>query len=231
MDAADVCQTEDAIVALLEYLVDPRLPAKYSAKDIPSQYDQESVARQVQTVVMLYNYYHRKQHPELEFLTFEGFCKLAVILRPTLLAYMRLIRRSNDIELDDPEKQLSLTEKKIMDACDICMTLDASKSCPSIEGWPISKVSVLLVDTKKEKCMLQFGSSIQGVWSVIEKDIDVSVSNSKVSMNVKHVDKKKRIIKKPLREEFSTDEAALRQLAFSTVKETTGLPSGLATHE
>ncbi|KAL1804813.1 hypothetical protein ACET3Z_027881 [Daucus carota] len=44
-------------------------------------------------VVVLYNYYHRKRHPSLEYLTFTSCCKLAVIFKPKLLAYMKLMCR------------------------------------------------------------------------------------------------------------------------------------------
>ncbi|XP_057959123.1 uncharacterized protein LOC131151742 isoform X2 [Malania oleifera] len=223
MDSSGVSPIEDTIQALLDYLVDPMLPAKSSARDDPSLPQQQLVAKQVHAVVLLYNYYQRNQHPQLEFLEFEQFCKLAVVLKPTLIAHMKLMQRSNDSELDDVGNQLSLTEKTIMDACDICLTLDASKDVPNTEGWPVSKVSVFLIDSKKENCLLLFSSITQGVWSVIEKDLDAFNHNSDGLMEPKHVNRKKRIIKKPLRDESIVDEAVLQQLSFSAVKEATGI--------
>lgn len=47
MVSADPCPTEDALSTLLEYFIDPKLPSKSSARDTPSQLDQELVAKQV----------------------------------------------------------------------------------------------------------------------------------------------------------------------------------------
>ncbi|URE03400.1 hypothetical protein MUK42_07877 [Musa troglodytarum] len=44
------------------------------------------------SVVLRYNYYHRKQFPELKFLAFEPFCKMASIANPSLLISL-LIRQ------------------------------------------------------------------------------------------------------------------------------------------
>ncbi|KAK2641830.1 hypothetical protein Ddye_023593 [Dipteronia dyeriana] len=221
MPTSDVCPTEDAIHAFLEHVVDPMLPTKSSVRDTPSLSDQELVAKQVHAVVLLYNYYHRKQHQLLKFEGFEPFCKLAVVQKPTLLAHMKLMLRSNDAELDDMEKQLSLTEKSIVDACDISKSLDASKDVPSIEGWPISKIAVLLIDSKKDNCFLQFGSITKGVWSVIEKDLNTSSCIAE-GREGKHLHKKIKVTKKPLRDEVSNDEVFFQQFAISAVKEATG---------
>ncbi|KAK3204456.1 hypothetical protein Dsin_018502 [Dipteronia sinensis] len=221
MLTSDVCPTEDAIHVFLEHVVDPMLPTKSSVRDTPSLSDQQLVAKQVHAVVLLYNYYHRKQHQQLKFEGFEPFCKLAVVQKPTLLAHMKLMQISNDAELDDMEKQLSLTEKSIMDACDISKCLDASKDFPSIEGWPISKIAVLVIDSKKENCFLQFGSITKGVWSVIEKDVNASSCIAE-GMEGKHLNKKIKVTKKPLRDEVSNDEVFFQQFAISAVKEATG---------
>lgn len=174
-------------------------------------------------VVLLYNYYLRKRKLQLEVLGFEALCKLAVILKPTLLAHMKLMQRSNDTELDDLEKQFSVTEKRIMEACDISTSLDASKDVPNIEGWPISKVAVLLFDYKKENCFLLFSSITQGVWSVIEKDLDISNLTLEGMAEAKQVDKKKRFIRKPSKGESSVDESGVLRLAYLAVKEATGM--------
>lgn len=219
LDVADACPTEDFIAALLEYLVDPKLQGKSSAKGDISQIAQESIAKQVHAVVLLYNYYHRKQYPQLEFLCFENFCKLAVVIKPALMAHIRLLQRSNDTE----SQPFPLMEESIMEACSISMSLDASEDDLNIDGWPISKVAVFLVDSRKENCFLQFGSITEGVWSVIEKDVDVSSSSLEGTMDSDHVNKKKRIIKKPLKGKSSSNEDRFQQFALSAVKEATGI--------
>ncbi|KAF3455402.1 hypothetical protein FNV43_RR00026 [Rhamnella rubrinervis] len=222
MDMADLCPTEDAIHALFEYLVDPLLPVKSSLRNTPSQSQQQAVAEQVHAVVLLYNYYHRKQHPELEFLGFDSFCKLAVVLRPALLAYLTFMQGINGMESEKLDKKFSILEKTIMEACDISKILDASREVPNIEGWPISEVSVLLVDSKEENCYLLFSSITRGVWSVIQKDVEVSKQSFQGTMEEKY-DKKGRFIGKPLEVESKIDEAGFQKLAFLAVKEATGI--------
>ncbi|ESR56295.1 hypothetical protein CICLE_v100233381mg, partial [Citrus x clementina] len=180
-----------------------------------------SVIPMVHAVVLLYNYYHIKQHRQLKFEGFESFSKLAVVLKPTLLAHMKLLQRSNDSELDDPDKQLSVTEKKIMDACDISNSLDASKDIPSTEGWPISKVAVLLIDSRKENCFLKHSSMTEGFFSLIEKDLDVSSCISEVMSEGKQKRKKIKVTRNFF--EDAVDEDTLQQVAFSAVKEAAGI--------
>lgn len=177
--------------------------------------------------VLVYNYYLRKQNPQLEVLGFEAFCKLSVVLKPTLLAHMKLMQSSDDTEMDDLKKQLSETEKRIMEACDISASLDASKDVPNIEGWPISKVAVLLVDSNKENFFLRFSSITHGVWSVIEKDVDISNHTLEGTVDANRSNKKKRFIRKPSKDELSVDESGLLQLAYAAVKEATGMLSSL----
>ncbi|TKY48339.1 hypothetical protein E2542_SST25755 [Spatholobus suberectus] len=219
MASSDECPTEDALKAFLEYLVDPMLPAKPSIRDNPPPSQQQSVAKQVHAVVLLYNYYHRKQHPELGFLSFDEFCKLAVVLRPTLSVHMKSVQNTDETKLVDVEKQLSLTEDKILNACNICTHLDASKNVPDIEGWPISKVAVLLIDSKKENCFLHFSSITEGVWSVVEKDVDTFSQSSEVTSGAKYTYKKKRVIKKPTKNELNSEEDGILQIGYSAIKE------------
>lgn len=47
MSASDLCATEDTVLLLLDYLVDPLLPARPSSRDTPSESLQQSVAKQV----------------------------------------------------------------------------------------------------------------------------------------------------------------------------------------
>ncbi|KAL2592098.1 hypothetical protein AAZV13_12G048200 [Glycine max] len=240
MAPSDVCLSEDAVQVFIEHLVDPLLPAKASVQDNPTPSQQKLVANQVSSFSVSFmlecmrrissslvtdNYYHRKQHPELAYLPFNEFCKLAVVLRPPLLAYMQFMQNLNEEELTDVEKQLSLTEKMIMEACDVCKCLDASKDAPNIEGWPITKVSMLLIDSKKENCFLLFSSITSGVWSVIEKGLDTSSQSSlveKVTSGSKQY-KKRRVIKKSAQKELKVDEDVFLQVGYSAVKEATGI--------
>lgn len=134
------------------------------------------------------------------------------------------MKGSNDTELEDLAKKYSIAEKMIMDACNISKSLDASREVPYIEGWPISKVAVLLVDSKKENCFLLFSSITQGVWSVFQKDVDVSNQSSEGTMEAEYADEKRRaMIRKPLRVESKSDEAGFLQLAYLAVQEATGM--------
>ncbi|KAK8510331.1 hypothetical protein V6N12_011702 [Hibiscus sabdariffa] len=219
MDKSNVCPTEDAMQVFMDYLVDPLLPSNYSYRNIPSLDKQKAVANQVQAVVLLYNYYHRKIHPQLEYLGFEQFCKLALILKPNLKSHMKFMLRPDDTEVSDLEKQLSLTEKVIKDACYISTSLELDASNPSSKGWLVSKVAVLLIDSSKEKCFLQNGSITWGVWSVIEKDVNEPSLNPDGSIEVKHMEKRRRIPDKHLQAELGADEGRFQQFAFSAVKE------------
>ncbi|KAM7486999.1 hypothetical protein LguiA_003008 [Lonicera macranthoides] len=126
-------------------------------------------------------------------------------------------------EPDGPVNELSLTKKTIVHACNVSLALDASKDSPYTEKWPISKVAVLLVDSSKENCFMQFGSITQGVWSVIEKDVDFSNISSESEEVDKHISKKKRITRKTSREEMDADETGFQEVAFLAVKEAAGI--------
>jgi len=171
----------------------------------------------VHLVALLNNYYHRKLNQELAFLPYREFCKIIVDLRPAMSAYMKFTLQSDHADLVDVDQQLSLTEKAIMSSYDICLYLDASKNDLHIEGWPISKVAVLLVDTKKENCFLRFNSFTDGVWSLIEKDVDTSDKLSEVTSEIKSPCKRRRVIMK--RSKVILNEDQLLQVGYSAVKE------------
>ncbi|KAI3444436.1 hypothetical protein Pfo_001101 [Paulownia fortunei] len=215
----EVGPTEDVVQALMETLVDPRLPLRVSLNEPPSKDAQNSVARQMHAVVLLYNYYHRKQKPELEFLDFVSFCKLALLLRPSLISFMKMTNESESMELNGAEDRLSVTEKAIKDACDIAVALDASKDVPTTEGCPISKVAVLLIDSKKENCLLQFGAVTEGVWSLIEKELNESNINQEILAEEKVGKKRKRSSQK------ASDDSKFLQLGCDAVKDITGIDS------
>ncbi|KAM7258449.1 hypothetical protein ACFE04_014190 [Oxalis oulophora] len=217
MGASELCLQEEAIQAFLELLVDPLMPAKSSTRRTFQDSQIELVAKQVHAVVLLYNYYLRKEQPQLSFEDFESFCKLAVILTPSLLSMMTA-KAPGCMELESSGVQPTLIEKAIMDACDLAKSLDSSKDAPNTKEWPISKVSVFLVDSKKENCMLQFNTITKGIWSAIEHEIDI---NSKKTSE-KHVDKKMRVT----RNGSGAEKVDFQQLAFSAVKEATGIDQG-----
>ncbi|CAL9130135.1 unnamed protein product [Musa textilis] len=230
--APAVVPMDDVVQALIEHLVEPLLPARVSSP--PTIDQQNSVAKQacrysifdllvflMHSVVLLYNYYHRKQFPWLEFLCFEAFCKVATIAKPILLTYMNAMHKNAE-ELQDLDQQLSVMEKKIMDACNISKTLDALKNVPNMDGWLVSRVAVFLVDASKEKCFLDFGSMTQGVWSLVEKEIDKPIALVNSTKTKKHASKNK---------SFSCDysdgllenEDSFQQLAFSVMEQKTGI--------
>lgn len=218
------CSTEDAVSALLDQLVEPLLPPPKSTNHAtPSQSQQLSVAKQVQAVVLLYNYYLRKRHQHLVLLDFEQFCKLALVLKPTLMAYMEYMKRSSGTESSILNEQLSLTEKGIMDACHISTSLDALTEFPVVKEWPILKVAVFLVDSRKESCFMKFGDITNGVWSIIEKDLSFSYHTPEGNSEARHTYKRKRASERPLTDQVGADEIGLRKAAFLAVKETTGI--------
>ncbi|XP_006342961.1 uncharacterized protein [Solanum tuberosum] len=217
-----VCATEEVVQALLECMVEPLLGhSSCKSKKVPTLDQQKSMAKQVGAVVLLYNYYYRKQHQDqkIEFLNFASFCQLAVVLKPTLMTYVKLMHRSDYTDVDNLESQLSLTEKEIMRACDISSTLDAAEVVPLSQKWPTSKVAVFLVDSRRENCLLMHSSMTCAVWSIIEKHLDVS---SSYLFDSKCISKKKKA------NMFSTglhyaDESSLQDLALSAATEATGI--------
>ncbi|RZS24828.1 hypothetical protein BHM03_00057936 [Ensete ventricosum] len=175
---------------------------------------------QIHSVVLLYNYYHRKQFPQLEFLGFEAFCKVATIVKPILLTYMNVMHK-NAVELQDLDQQLSVMEKKIMDACNISSTLDALNNAPNMDRWLVSRVAVFLVDASKEKCFLDFGSMTQGVWSLVEKEIDKPIALVSSTKMKEHTSKNKSFSCE-YSDGLLENEDSLQQLAFSVMEQKTG---------
>ncbi|KAM7494436.1 hypothetical protein LguiB_029045 [Lonicera macranthoides] len=220
----EVVPTEDVVNALLEYLVDPFLRL-ISSEAPPSEVDKELVAKQMHAVVLLYNYYERKRHPETEYVGFEPFCKLAVTLKPSLMLHMKLLVHGSptDSNKEESDDDLSKTEKAILDACNISLVLDPSKDIPSTGKWPFSKVAVLLIDANKENCFLSLSSVTKGVWSFIEKDVDISNTSSESKGVGKRINKRKINNKKTLQQKQDAVTVGFQQLAYSAVKEVTGI--------
>lgn len=136
------------------------------------------------------------------------------------MAHMKFTHQIDSNWSNDLENQLSVTEKAIMEACNISLSLDALKDVPSIEAWPIMKVSVLLLDSKKENCMMLYDSITNGVWSVIEKCLDVPNLDSEILSEEKHADKMDKKMPTDVQSAVGSD---FEQLAFSAVKEATGM--------
>lgn len=172
-------------------------------------------------VVILYDYYHRRQFPKLKALGFESFCKISCIAQPGLSAYMRHVVVSKE-DLADLNNQFSITEKMIEDACNTCIRLDPSKDTPNIEAWPISKVAVFLVDPTKEKCMLQFSSVTQGVWSLVEQTLEAGSEKAGKGYKSNTFSSQKVNFNRSSRTKCYQQEKVLEQLAFSAVQQLTG---------
>ena len=43
--------------------------------------------------------------------------------------------------------------------------------------WSISKVAVLLLDPTRKRCLMESTANTEGVWSIIEKEIDTEAGN------------------------------------------------------
>ncbi|KAK4715078.1 hypothetical protein R3W88_020985 [Solanum pinnatisectum] len=216
----ELVSTEEVVNALLEYLVGPRLPLKSSAfKEPPTLSQQQSVAKQLHAVVLLYNYYQRKEDPQAQYLDFESFCKLAMTLKPSLMSYMKFMNQSDLTSSKDMNNDLSVTEKAIQDACNISCALDASKDVPAINKWLISKVSVLLLDSKKETCFLNYCSVTEGVWSLIEKCLELPTAEIEGTVERR----KRQTSMRPVTVEQKDDDSGFQQLAFLAVKDATGI--------
>ncbi|KAH0707930.1 hypothetical protein KY290_012460 [Solanum tuberosum] len=216
----ELVSTEEVVNALLEYLVGPRLPLKSSAfKEPPTLSQQQSVAQQLHAVVLLYNYYQRKEDPQAQYLDFESFCKLAMTLKPALMSYMKFMNQSDLTSSKDMNNDLSVTEKAIQDACNISCALDASKDVPAINKWLISKVSVLLLDSKKETCFLNYCSVTEGVWSLIEKCLELPTAEIEGTVERR----KRQTSMRPVTVDQKDDDSGFQQLAFLAVKDATGI--------
>ncbi|XP_026420975.1 uncharacterized protein LOC113317041 isoform X2 [Papaver somniferum] len=221
VEEEEAIQTEDVVQALLEYLVEPVLPVKSSFSGSPDDPASLLVAKQMHAVVLLYNYYHRKQFPHLEFLDFESFCKVSVNAIPGLCGHMKFMQTCKSIS-DKPEDLLSPTEKAIKDACNISIELDASKDAPCTDGWPVSKVAIFLTDSTKN-CFLVFNATTHGVWSLIEKTNDYSNGKLEDKLEKLNGNKKSKLRKWPPGGDIKADQVSFRQLAFSIVEESTGI--------
>ncbi|XP_066394389.1 uncharacterized protein [Miscanthus floridulus] len=178
----EVVQLEDAVELLVEHLVAPVLPrGQVDREEALSPETQEAVARQVHAAVLLYNYYHRKQFPQLEFANPERFCLSASLNVSNKNLPMYLNQAQNRLG-NEVGAGLSVTDKAIIDACDIAEALDPTKDSPEMIMWPISKVAVLLLNRTKKVCLLEHGSKAKGVWSMFEKDVTMALFEKDIKM-------------------------------------------------
>lgn len=162
---------EDSIQAFVSSLVGPMLN-QYQRYAEPSDAAQQQVAKQMQAVVLLYNYYHRKNHPHLEFLNCLNFCRFAVVSCAKLIAYMGVMKGSNQQLSSLHQHRVTPTERMVKEACETCVALVSPKAMSDMKAWPTSKVAVFIVDAMKERCILIYGSITKGVWSLVEREID-----------------------------------------------------------
>ncbi|KAK8926420.1 hypothetical protein KSP39_PZI018133 [Platanthera zijinensis] len=186
MEPPAIVAAEDAVEVLIRHFVSPLLPGRRISRPPPTADQQKEVGKQMQAVAILYNYYQRKQSSNSKFLGFRSFWETACICSPSLVDYLKFM--CNDAQsLDDLHNQLSITEKLVMDACDICTALNTLSVSCTIDEWPISKVAVFLVDAANEKCLLKNDSIILGSWSLVEKDIEKPIEKLTNAYDVEDV--------------------------------------------
>ncbi|KAH9301831.1 hypothetical protein KI387_013414 [Taxus chinensis] len=220
---------EDSIQAFIGYLVEPTLN-KIGRYETPPPSAHEQVAKQMQAVVLLYNYYLRKQFPHLEFLDALTFCKTAVVMYAKLIKYMGILKGTGTNQsASEFVQQATITEKMVKEACDTCEALNSPRTMLDINTLPVSKVAVFVVDAAYERCILIFGSITRGVWSLVEKDVEGFDRLHGVTVEIAKQNKEKVLRKRPLGDmpsgirvnETAINEPKLLGLAFSAVKEQT----------
>ncbi|KAK8938859.1 hypothetical protein KSP39_PZI011267 [Platanthera zijinensis] len=213
MHPPEIVPAEETVEALIDSLVTPFLHRHGGS---PTLEQQESVAKQMYTVVVLYNYYHRRMFTKLEFLDFKSFCKVACISKSLLLKYMNAMYKSDmSSDLDEP---LSITERMIMDACNVSLALDASKKAPDMNGWPISKVAVFLIDPSKEYCLLRSTGKTQAIMSIVEKDLETPLV-----LEIKNILQSKTNANGSSHDKINCIEDILQEVAFSVVEKEMGI--------
>ncbi|XP_040383250.1 uncharacterized protein LOC102721864 isoform X2 [Oryza brachyantha] len=211
-----VVEMEDAVGILVDDLVRPAL-RKGSRMTAENQAD---VARQIHMAVILYNYYHRKQFPQLAFADAKRFFRCATLtLGESLLAYSTMVHQHEKSSSSSGEAvNLSVTDKAVVDACGIAEALDASQESPDMTMWPISKVAVILLDSTRKRCLLECGSVRKNVRSFLEKEIDTSSSSEHNGNHIERQESENEEAHEPLDGPY-----VLQKLAFSEVELRTGI--------
>jgi hypothetical protein len=162
------------------------------------------VSAQVHATVLLYNYFHRKQFPQLDFADAKRFAVSASLAAGELL--LVYLNQVHDRGASGDEAGLSVTDKAIVDACGIAEALDATRDAPETITWPISKVAVLLIDKTWKRCLIEHGAVTQGVWSIPEKDVTTASGSTDLSSS----------------EALPSEPFMLQQTAYSLVESKTG---------
>ncbi|XP_047083107.1 uncharacterized protein LOC124693891 isoform X2 [Lolium rigidum] len=173
----------------------------------------------IHTAIIVYNYYHRKMFPQLDFADAKRFCVCACISAGEgLLAYLTMVHACEDNS--GKEERLSATDIAAVQACEIAAKLDASKASPDMAMWPISKFAVLLLDSTRKKCLIEFGAITKGVCSIIENEFDATAGISHTTSQPAGQESTKKI-------NFGTLNGLylLQQLALSEVECRTGIKS------
>ncbi|PUZ71527.1 hypothetical protein GQ55_2G319700 [Panicum hallii var. hallii] len=214
-DGREVVELEDAVKLLVEHLVKPVLPhGTLRREEALKPENQDAVARQIHATVLLYNYYHRKQFPQLAFADPERFCVNASLTAgEALLVYLQQVHEHHD---NGTGGWLSVTDKAVVDACNIAEVLDATKDSPEMIMWPISKVAVLLLNRTKKMCLVEHGSQTKGVLSILEKDITMALGGSR-SSDVSVQESSNKSVALP------SEPYVLQQIAYSEAELKTGI--------
>ncbi|PKA48695.1 hypothetical protein AXF42_Ash018512 [Apostasia shenzhenica] len=220
LESPVIMPAEMVIESLLGHFVAPLLPRRRTSRDLPTVQQQNEVGKQMHAVVVLYNYYQRKQSPKSDFLDFVSFCETACISKPFLLDYMKYMCSAKG-SLEDAHRQLSITEMMVMDACDICSALDETMDAFPLDEWPITKVAVFLVDLTRKKCFLKKDNIIKGSWSLFEKDLKTPLDKLLTRAQLKSASIY-RSADESSRENASDIEDVL-QIAYSVVEQETGI--------
>ena len=170
------------------------------------------VVVQIHATVLLYNYYHRKQFPQLKFADPQRFCMIASLTAgEALLVYLKQVHEHHD---NGTGGGLSVTDEAVVDACNIAEALDATKDSPEMVMWPITKVAVLLLNRTK-MCLVKHGSQTKGVYSIFEKDITMSLGGSH-SSDVSVQESSNKSVALP------SEPYVLQQIAYSEAQLKTG---------
>ena len=125
------------------------------------------------------------------------------IAKPSLMPFMKVMFAPE--EFSNSSVQFSILENMIDEACGICSCLETTADEESHRTWPKSKVAVLLVDQTLGFCFLKSSSIICGLWSLIEKAIELSILSEEENIVSLH-----------------NGDDFLLQFAFQAVKEKTG---------
>ncbi|PKU70133.1 hypothetical protein MA16_Dca020623 [Dendrobium catenatum] len=220
MDSPAFVPAKDAVESLIRRFVSPLLPRLKSSRPPPTVEEQKKVGKQMHAVVILYNYYQRRESPISEYLDFRSFCEIACISYSSLIDYMKFMCNGTR-SFEDDQDQMSITEKFVMNACDICTALNASIDSCNINEWAISKVAVFLVDAAKEKCLLKNGHIILGSWSLVEKDLEKPIEKSACSLDMNYAFKNRRTANES--DKCNGIEDFLQEFAYSIVEQDMGI--------